>query len=157
MKSGAILSTSIVALLLGTAGFAGAQNGRARGHEDGGPHGQRHESAHPSQAQHGNRGNGPEHHYQQPRESHEAYQRGPERHVYGAHGPVEYRQVRRDDRDLVTFGKTSGNVNARMTGTVSIVAGTIAADTTGIAFPTIASAPISAADTGSASTRFRSS
>ena len=93
MKSGAILSTSIVALLLGTAGFAGAQNGRARGHQDGGPHGQQHESEHASQAQHGNRGNGPEHHYQQPRESHEAYQRGPERHVYGAHGPVEYREV----------------------------------------------------------------
>jgi hypothetical protein len=102
MKSGAILSTSILALLLGTAGFAGAQNGRARGHEEGGPHGQQgnfrqHESEHDSQAQHGNRGNGPEHHYEQSRESHEAYQREPERHVYGTHGPVEYREVRRDE------------------------------------------------------------
>ncbi len=95
MKSSAILSTSVLALLLGTAGLAGAQNGRARGHEVGGPHGhdgnaRQHESAHASQWQHGN-------HQGNVRESHEAFPRGPERHVYGAHGPVEFREVRRDE------------------------------------------------------------
>ena len=102
MKPAAILGTSIVALLLGTAGFAGAQNGRDRGHEEGRPHGQQgnfhqHENGHTSQWQHGKQQSGPEHHYQQRRESPEAFHRGPERHMYGAHGPVEFREVRREE------------------------------------------------------------
>ena len=99
MKSTAVLSTSILALFLGTTVVAGAQNGRSRGHE-GGPHGQEanghHESAHPSPSQHGDHhANGPEHRHQQPREFHDAVQRGPEHQAYHGHGPAHVREVSR--------------------------------------------------------------
>jgi len=99
MKSAAVLSTSILALLLATTVLAGAQNGRSRGHE-GGPHGQEadshHESAHPSPSQQGDHhANGAEHRHQQPREFHDADQRGPEHEAYHGHGPAHVREVSR--------------------------------------------------------------
>ncbi|MGA9811954.1 MAG: hypothetical protein WBQ64_04200 [Terriglobales bacterium] len=99
MKSAAVLSTSILSLFLAAAVFAGAQNGRSRDHE-GGPHGQEgnshHGNAHPAPSQHGDHhANGPEHRHQQPREFHEAVQRGPEHHAYHGHGPAHVREVSR--------------------------------------------------------------
>jgi hypothetical protein len=103
MKSAAVLSTSILALLLGTTVLAGAQNGRSREHEGGGPHRQegnvhQHESAHQSQSQHGkHQENGPEQRHEPFRESHEADHRGHEHQAHGGHAHEQLREVRRSE------------------------------------------------------------
>ena len=90
MKSTAFLSTSILALFLGTAVVAGAQNGRSKGHE-GGSHGQEakghHENGHASPSQHG------DHHGS--REFHDSIQRGPDHQAYRGHESGHVREVSR--------------------------------------------------------------
>jgi len=90
MKSTAFLSTSILALFLGTAVVAGAQNGRSKGHE-GGSHGQEakghHENGHASPSQHG------DHHGS--REFHDSVQRGPDHQAYRGHESGHVREVSR--------------------------------------------------------------
>jgi hypothetical protein len=100
MKSGIVLGTSILAILLGTTVFAGAQHDR---HDEGNSHWQRgngHEQEHgrPSPPQHQASRPEPRHeyHHEYHHEPREAVQRGPEHEFHGGYGPGHVREVRRD-------------------------------------------------------------
>src|SRR5713101_4705675 len=91
MKSGTVISTLILALLLGTTVLAAAQHGRRD--QEGDPHRRDHQQQHERQGppQHGRHdARGPE----QRHEYHESVQRGPER---GGHAPEQLREVRRSE------------------------------------------------------------
>jgi hypothetical protein len=98
MKSAAVLSTSILALLLGTTLSSDAQQGRS-GDQERGPHGHegnvhQHE-AHQSQSQYGSHhANGSEQRHEQRRESHDVVERGPEHQSYDRHERGHLREAR---------------------------------------------------------------
>ncbi len=104
MKSVSVLSTSILALLLGTAVLANAQHGRSGDQEDG-PHGHagnvhRHEDTRQSSSQHErHQEDGAQERHQEFREHHErdAVERGSERHMHGGYAPGQVREVRRSE------------------------------------------------------------
>ena len=150
MRSGAVLGTSILALLLGTT-LANAQHGQ-RDHEDHKHEGNVHQQEHGRQAQSHDRDDARGHEQRHEYREHEAVQRS-ER---GGHGNGHLREVEGPSRDRTTCGKTSGNASVRTIGNESIVPGTNAAAITDTAFLTIASALILAGDTGFGSTTYPS-
>jgi hypothetical protein len=145
----------MLVLVLGTTVLAAAQHDRRDQEGD-----SRRQQGNVHQQEHGRQSspqhdrhdaNGPEQRHEYRRDAREAVQRGPEHQPHGGYAPGHG-----TNPNHTMYGETSGNASGHEIGNVSIVPGTNVVATTDTASRKIASAPISAVDTGFASTTSRS-